>query len=176
MRIYYINEALLLILNQTVKINLRLIGRERVLWLEGDEDPGFESDDELLFSGGSDSARFESQICSSDVFEDFLLDGFSEEEFDEISPEIEALPAPEVVTGEPEPEDGWRFSTFSAAAAAAAIRFLRPIAFGYGEVCHSNRPSIGRSFSKSKFLESKKKLVLYIKSWIKSSTLARVFL
>ena len=124
------------------------MGRERVLWLEGDDDPGFESDDELLISG-SDSARFgfESQICSSDdVFDDFL-DGFSEEE--EISPAT--LPAPDVVTGEPEPEDGWRFSTFSAAAEAAAIRFLRLIAFGYGDVCHSKRPSMGRSFSKSKF-------------------------
>jgi len=113
------------------------MGRERVLWLEGDDDPGFESDDELLFSG-SDSASFgfESQICSSDdvLFDDFLLDGFSEEE--EISPAT--LPAPEVVvvTVEPEPDDGWRFSTFSAAA-AAAIRFLRQIAFGYGDVCHS---------------------------------------
>ena len=96
-------------------MNLRLIGRERGLWFVGDDDPGFESDDELLFSGSA-RARFgfESQICSSDdvLFDDFLLDGFSEE--DEISPAT--LPAPEVVvvTGEPEPEDGWRFSKFSA--------------------------------------------------------------
>ena len=76
---------------------------------------------------------------------------------------LSAVPAPEVPPdgGEPEPEDGWRFSTFSAAAAcavaaAAAMRFFKEIGLGYGDVSHWKRPSIGLSFSKSKFLWGKK--------------------
>ena len=134
-----------------MKVYLRLIGRELFLWLEGDEGPWFESDDELLLlllvfksglfpdkSGFSDS-RFGSQICSSDGVGDvcLLLFEFSTEGFDEIFSEIllpaklsaeVALPeteAPE--TEEAEAEAGWRFSTFSW---AADKRFFREMGLG----------------------------------------------
>ena len=76
---------------------------------------------------------------------------------------LSAVPAPEVPPeGEPEPEEGWRFSTFSAAAAAAAaMRFFRQIGLGYGDVSHWKRPSMGLSFSKSKFLEKNNINVLF---------------
>ena len=132
---------------------LRLIGRELFLWLEGDEGPWFESDDELLlllFKSGlfpdksglfPDKSGFSgwSQICSSDGVGDvcLLLFEFSTEGFDEIFSEI-LLPAklsPEVAlpeteapeTEEAEAEAGWRFSTFSW---AADKRFFREMGLG----------------------------------------------
>ena len=93
-----------------------------------------------------------------------LLFEFSTEGFDEIfseilvpaklSAEVAELPeteAPE--TEEAEADAGWRFSTFSW---DEDKRFLNEMGLGYGDVCHSYRPpSIGLSFSKSKFLKTK---------------------
>ena len=142
----YINSRNRYFIKRSKEFYLRLIGRELFLWLEGDEGPWFESDDELLlllFKSGlfPDKSGFSgwSQICSSDGVGDvcLLLFEFSTEGFDEIfseilvpaklSPEV-ALPeteAPE--TEEAEAEAGWRFSTFSW---AADKRFFREMGLG----------------------------------------------